>query len=254
MLVCVSVIVTRLCHSSKKTLWTLSLGLSHLDSLQSLSQKVSQKVSQKYQKSPNLNTPISMKSSIQTDNSYKKLYSSQRLQNISLSSNQLASNSTFLKSFKSNAVKREFTQINYLMFYSSGSGSLNGSMNGSMSSSINGSINGGGQAAGQQRKSHLATCSSTRISIYNTTQSPLSTTTHQNTTTASSSSKSSSSASLKSAISAPVKSITRFGDVVTCCHVDDGAGLLVAGDQAGIVKVFDLASRAILRTFDGHKG
>jgi U3 small nucleolar RNA-associated protein 15 len=72
----------------------------------------------------------------------------------------------------------------------------------------------------QQGGKQLATCSSTRIQIY----SPLT--------------------------GAVLKTISRFSDTVLSCF--SSHKLLVAGDAQGKVQVFDLGSRAILRTLNGH--
>ncbi|KAJ3302630.1 snoRNA-binding rRNA-processing protein [Kappamyces sp. JEL0829] len=48
-----------------------------------------------------------------------------------------------------------------------------------------------------------------------------------------------------------LKTISRFSDTVLSCWAADK--LLVAGDAQGLIQVFDLSSRAILRTLSGHK-
>ncbi|KAF8450282.1 Trp-Asp repeat-containing protein [Boletus edulis BED1] len=50
-----------------------------------------------------------------------------------------------------------------------------------------------------------------------------------------------------------VKTISRFKDVARSAHLRHDGKLLVAGDDTGLVQVFDVNSRAILRTFDAHK-
>lgn len=50
-----------------------------------------------------------------------------------------------------------------------------------------------------------------------------------------------------------VKTISRFKDVARSAHLRHDGKLLVAGDDTGLVQVFDVHSRAILRTFDSHK-
>ncbi|KAG9317674.1 Trp-Asp repeat-containing protein [Chiua virens] len=50
-----------------------------------------------------------------------------------------------------------------------------------------------------------------------------------------------------------VKTISRFKDVARSAHLRHDGSLLVAGDDTGLVQVFDINSRAILRTFDSHK-
>ncbi|KAI9199294.1 WD40-repeat-containing domain protein [Polychytrium aggregatum] len=49
------------------------------------------------------------------------------------------------------------------------------------------------------------------------------------------------------------KSISRFKDTAYSGTIRDDGKLLVAGDASGLVQVFDLNSRAILRTLEGHK-
>jgi U3 small nucleolar RNA-associated protein 15 len=49
-----------------------------------------------------------------------------------------------------------------------------------------------------------------------------------------------------------VKTISRFKDTARSGHIRDDGKLLVAGDDGGVVQVFDLASRAILRTIKDH--
>ncbi|KAJ1328310.1 hypothetical protein BSLG_010042 [Batrachochytrium salamandrivorans] len=48
------------------------------------------------------------------------------------------------------------------------------------------------------------------------------------------------------------KTISRFKDVVHCASIRSDNKLLVAGDASGLVQVFELNSRAILRTLQGH--
>ncbi|KAG8218863.1 Trp-Asp repeat-containing protein [Butyriboletus roseoflavus] len=50
-----------------------------------------------------------------------------------------------------------------------------------------------------------------------------------------------------------VKTISRFKDVARSANLRHDGKLLVAGDDTGLVQVFDVNSRAILRTFDSHK-
>ena len=50
-----------------------------------------------------------------------------------------------------------------------------------------------------------------------------------------------------------VKTISRFGDVARSGNFRADGKLLVAGDDSGLIQVFDINSRAILRTFKGHK-
>jgi U3 small nucleolar RNA-associated protein 15 len=49
------------------------------------------------------------------------------------------------------------------------------------------------------------------------------------------------------------KSISRFKDVARSGNIRWDGKLVVAGDDSGLVQVFDINSRAILRTFDEHK-
>ncbi|XP_077864932.1 U3 small nucleolar RNA-associated protein 15 homolog [Saccoglossus kowalevskii] len=50
-----------------------------------------------------------------------------------------------------------------------------------------------------------------------------------------------------------VKTISRFKDTAYCgCFRNDGK-LLIAGGEEGLVRLFDLGSRSILRTFTGHQ-
>jgi U3 small nucleolar RNA-associated protein 15 len=51
----------------------------------------------------------------------------------------------------------------------------------------------------------------------------------------------------------PKKTITRFKDVVYGARFRGDGKLLVAGGEEGIVRVFDTSSRAIFRSFEGHK-
>lgn len=50
------------------------------------------------------------------------------------------------------------------------------------------------------------------------------------------------------------KTISRFSDVVYDARFRDDGRLIVAGDGSGLVQIFDLKSRAILRSFTGHTG
>lgn len=49
------------------------------------------------------------------------------------------------------------------------------------------------------------------------------------------------------------KSISRFKESTYCSSFRNDGKVLVAGDASGLVQVFDLSSRAILRHFKGHK-
>ncbi|KAJ3565735.1 hypothetical protein NP233_g7449 [Leucocoprinus birnbaumii] len=49
------------------------------------------------------------------------------------------------------------------------------------------------------------------------------------------------------------KTISRFKDVARSGHIRGDGKLVVAGDDSGLVQVFDINSRAILRTLDAHK-
>ncbi|KAF9467239.1 Trp-Asp repeat-containing protein [Collybia nuda] len=49
------------------------------------------------------------------------------------------------------------------------------------------------------------------------------------------------------------KTISRFKDVARSGCIRDDGKLVVAGDDTGLVQVFDINSRAILRTLDSHK-
>lgn len=49
-----------------------------------------------------------------------------------------------------------------------------------------------------------------------------------------------------------VKTISRFKDTVRSGHLRDDGKLIIAGDDSGLVQIFDLASRAILRTIKDH--
>ncbi|KAJ3107231.1 snoRNA-binding rRNA-processing protein [Phlyctochytrium planicorne] len=49
------------------------------------------------------------------------------------------------------------------------------------------------------------------------------------------------------------KTVSRFKDVAYSGTIRNDGKLLIAGDAAGTVQMFDLGSRAILRTFLGHK-
>ncbi|KXN89626.1 U3 small nucleolar RNA-associated protein 15 [Leucoagaricus sp. SymC.cos] len=50
-----------------------------------------------------------------------------------------------------------------------------------------------------------------------------------------------------------IKTISRFKDVARSGHIRGDGKLVVAGDDSGLVQVFDINSRAILRTLDSHK-
>ncbi|KAI9508933.1 WD40-repeat-containing domain protein [Russula earlei] len=50
-----------------------------------------------------------------------------------------------------------------------------------------------------------------------------------------------------------VKTIARFKDVARSGFIRDDGKLLVAGDDSGLIQIFDVNSRAILRTLDAHK-
>ncbi|KAJ4478160.1 Trp-Asp repeat-containing protein [Lentinula aciculospora] len=49
------------------------------------------------------------------------------------------------------------------------------------------------------------------------------------------------------------KTISRFKDIARSGYIRADGKLLVAGDDTGLIQVFDINSRAILRTFDSHK-
>ncbi|KAJ3510074.1 hypothetical protein NLJ89_g4879 [Agrocybe chaxingu] len=49
------------------------------------------------------------------------------------------------------------------------------------------------------------------------------------------------------------KTISRFKDVARSGYIRDDGKLVVAGDDSGLIQVFDINSRAILRTLDSHK-
>ncbi|KAK0555313.1 U3 small nucleolar RNA-associated protein 15 [Tilletia horrida] len=49
------------------------------------------------------------------------------------------------------------------------------------------------------------------------------------------------------------KSINRFKDVARSANIRQDAKLMVAGDDSGLIQIFDLSSRAILRTMRGHR-
>ncbi|KAF5344080.1 hypothetical protein D9758_008905 [Tetrapyrgos nigripes] len=49
------------------------------------------------------------------------------------------------------------------------------------------------------------------------------------------------------------KTVSRFKDVARSGNIRADGNLLVAGDDTGLVQIFDINSRAILRTFDSHK-
>lgn len=50
-----------------------------------------------------------------------------------------------------------------------------------------------------------------------------------------------------------VKTISRFKDVARSGNIRADGRLVVAGDDTGLVQIFSINSRAILRTFDSHK-
>ncbi|KAI8929897.1 WD40-repeat-containing domain protein [Entophlyctis helioformis] len=50
------------------------------------------------------------------------------------------------------------------------------------------------------------------------------------------------------------KTISRFKDVAHTASIRHDGKLLVAGDASGLIQLFDLSSRAILRTLRGHTG
>ncbi|GJJ07566.1 hypothetical protein Clacol_001769 [Clathrus columnatus] len=50
-----------------------------------------------------------------------------------------------------------------------------------------------------------------------------------------------------------IKTISRFKDVARSGCIRDDGKLVVAGDDSGLIQVFDINSRAILRTLDSHK-
>lgn len=52
----------------------------------------------------------------------------------------------------------------------------------------------------------------------------------------------------------PSKSITRFQDVSLCSSFRPDGKLIAASDQKGMIQIFDLSSRMILRSFTGHEG
>lgn len=54
--------------------------------------------------------------------------------------------------------------------------------------------------------------------------------------------------------SAVRRRLSRFKDIARGGSYKGDGRLLVAGGDNGVVQVFDLASRGILRTFTGHKG
>ncbi|KAH7914166.1 WD40 repeat-like protein [Hygrophoropsis aurantiaca] len=49
------------------------------------------------------------------------------------------------------------------------------------------------------------------------------------------------------------KTISRFKDIARSGHIRGDGKLVVAGDDTGLIQVFDINSRAILRTMDSHK-
>ncbi|EJD53587.1 WD40 repeat-like protein, partial [Auricularia subglabra TFB-10046 SS5] len=50
-----------------------------------------------------------------------------------------------------------------------------------------------------------------------------------------------------------VKTISRFKDVARGANIRHDGKLIVAGDDTGLVQIFDLSSRAVLRSLDHHK-
>jgi U3 small nucleolar RNA-associated protein 15 len=50
-----------------------------------------------------------------------------------------------------------------------------------------------------------------------------------------------------------VKTITRFSDIAHCAEIRRDGRVMVAGDETGKIQVFDVNSRAILKTWDEHK-
>ena len=50
----------------------------------------------------------------------------------------------------------------------------------------------------------------------------------------------------------PSKTISRFKDVAYCGTFRNDGKLLVAGSADGLIQVFDMASRSVLRQFRGH--
>lgn len=49
------------------------------------------------------------------------------------------------------------------------------------------------------------------------------------------------------------KTISRFKDIAYSGHIRSDGKIIVAGDATGLIQVFNLASRAILKTWDEHK-
>jgi U3 small nucleolar RNA-associated protein 15 len=50
-----------------------------------------------------------------------------------------------------------------------------------------------------------------------------------------------------------VKTVTRFKDVARGAEFRKDGKLMVAGGDEGLVQVFDVGSRAVLRTMKGHE-
>jgi U3 small nucleolar RNA-associated protein 15 len=50
-----------------------------------------------------------------------------------------------------------------------------------------------------------------------------------------------------------IKTITRFKETARGAEIRKDGKLIVAGGDEGIVQVFDINSRAILRTMKGHE-
>ncbi|KAI6164903.1 Trp-Asp repeat-containing protein [Pisolithus thermaeus] len=55
------------------------------------------------------------------------------------------------------------------------------------------------------------------------------------------------------AVTAATRTISRFKDVARSGNIRSDGKLVVAGDDTGLVQIFDINSRAILRTLDSHK-
>ncbi len=51
-----------------------------------------------------------------------------------------------------------------------------------------------------------------------------------------------------------MRSITRFSDMARSGTFRSDGKLLAAGCDDGVVKVFDITSKSVLRVFTGHKG
>ncbi|OBZ70427.1 U3 small nucleolar RNA-associated protein 15 [Grifola frondosa] len=61
------------------------------------------------------------------------------------------------------------------------------------------------------------------------------------------------SANIRSPTQKVTKTISRFKDVARSGCIRGDGKLVVAGDDTGLIQVFDINSRAILRTLDSHK-